>query len=116
MKNLFVLFKTFLTDTVNDQRIPVRDKKLLAGLFIVLFLRILFIPDWIPYFGILDVLILMGIIGDYLFLILDQGLLLSHYPWGMKSFARLRRIAQFLAIFAPQILTDRLWEYTKEPF
>lgn len=116
MKNFFKQLQTCVSDTARDKRIPERDKKLLVAIFAVLWIRILFIPDWIPYFGILDVLFLMGVIGDYLFGILDQSLLLSHYPWGMKSFARLRRIAQFLAIFAPHFVTDHLWQYTKEPF
>lgn len=116
MKNIFNPFKGFIVDSYLDSRIPMRDKKIIVGLFSLIIIRILFIPDWIPYFGILDVLFLIGIVGDYLFGILDQSLLLSHYPWGMKSFARIRRIAQFFAIFAPHFITDHLWEYTKEPF
>lgn len=106
----------FIADTYRDQRIPERDKKVIVGFLVLLSIRILFISDWIPYFGILDVLFLMGIVCDYFFGILDQDLLLSHYPWGMKSFARIRRFAQFLAFFAPHFVTDHLWEYTKEPF
>lgn len=106
----------FVIDTYRDQRIPERDKRVVGGILSILLIRILFIPDWIPYLGILDVLFLMGLIGDYFSGILDQDLLLSHYPWGMKSFARLRRFAQFLAFFAPHFITDHLWEYTKEPF
>lgn len=116
MKNAFRQLQLFISETWMDQRIPKRDKKLIIGILVLLLIRIFFIPDWIPYFGILDVLFLMGVIGDYLFSIVDQSLLLSHYPWGMKSFARIRRIALFLAIFAPSFITDHLWEYTKEPF
>lgn len=109
-------FKLFIVETANDQRIPLRDKKIVLGILVIIVLRILFIPDWVPYFGILDVLILLGILCDYLFVIVDQNLILSHYPWGMKSFARIKRIAQFLAFFAPSFISDRLWEYIKEPF
>lgn len=116
MTKLLKQLQIFISDTYLDQRIPERDKKVLIAILIILVLRILFVPDWIPYFGILDILFLMGIVGDYLFGILDQNLLLSHYPWGMKSFARLKRFANFLAIFAPHFVTDHLWEYTKEPF
>jgi uncharacterized membrane protein YkvA (DUF1232 family) len=116
MKRTFAQFQKFIAETYRDPRIPLRDKKIILGILAILIFRILFIPDWIPYLGILDVLFLMGIVGDYLFGILDQNLLLSHYPWGMKSFARMRRIAQFLALFAPHIVTDHLWLYTKEPF
>lgn len=116
MTQLLKQLQIFISDTYLDQRIPERDKKVLIAILVILVLRILFVPDWIPYFGILDILFLIGIVGDYLFGILDQNLLLSHYPWGMKSFARLKRFANFLAIFAPHFVTDHLWEYTKEPF
>lgn len=101
---------------MKDPRIPARDKKIIIGILITLGIRIFFIPDWIPYFGILDILFFMGLICGYFFEIIDQNLLLSHYPWGMKSFARIRRIAHFLAFFAPYFITDYLWEYTKDPF
>jgi hypothetical protein len=116
MKKYLKELQFFISSTYQDQRIPERDKKIIVGILVILFIRVFFIPDWIPYFGILDVLFLIGIIGDYFFGILDQNLLLSHYPWGMKSFARIRRFAQFLAFFAPHFITDHLWEYTKEPF
>jgi len=116
MKAFFPEIKKFLIDTYEDRRIPERDKKIFLALTGLLILRILFIPDWIPYIGPLDVLILMGILGDFFFNILDQNLVLSHYPWGMKSFARLKRIAQFFALFAPGFLTDHIWHYTKDPF
>jgi hypothetical protein len=116
MKHIFSNFQTFIFDTYQDQRIPLRDKKIVIGILVILGIRIAFIPDWVPYFGILDVLFLIGLISDYFFGILDQNLLLSHYPWGMKSFARIRRVALFLAFFAPHSITDHLWEYTKEPF
>lgn len=116
MKAFFFEAKKFLLATYKDERIPERDKKIFLVVLGLLILRILFIPDWIPYLGPLDVLILLGILGDFLFNILDQNLLLSHYPWGMKSFARLKRVAQFFAFFAPAFLTDHLWQYTKDPF
>ncbi|RPJ75673.1 MAG: hypothetical protein EHM20_08565 [Alphaproteobacteria bacterium] len=116
MTKLVEHLQSFISDTYRDQRIPARDKKVIIFILIILVLRTLFVSDWIPYFGILDILFLMGVIGDYFFRILDQNLLLSHYPWGMKSFARIKRFANFLGIFAPYFVTDHLWEYTKDPF
>ena len=116
MKVLFKQIKEFLTETSKDPRIPLRDKKTILAILIVLTIRIFFIPDWIPYFGILDILFLMGIVLDYFFGVIDQNLLLSHYPWGMKSFARIRRFALFIAFFAPSFIKDNIWEYTKDPF
>lgn len=108
--------ETFFKSTYHDDRIPVRDKNVLKILLAILLIRLLFIPDWIPYFGILDILFLLALIFDYLFDILDQSVLLSHYPWGMKSFARVRRVASFLALFAPAFIKENLWHYRKDPF
>ncbi len=116
MKTFFNDLKYFISSTYSDARIPDRDKKLVIILLVVLSLRILFIPDWIPYFGILDILFLLALILDYFFGVLDQNLLLSHYPWGMKSFARIKRIAGFLSLFAPAFIKDNIWHYTKDPF
>lgn len=116
MKVFFIEIRDFIIAMTQDDRIPSQDKKILSGLGVILITRILFIPDWIPYFGILDILFLMGLIVDYFFGVLDQVLVLSHYPWGMKSFARLRRIASFLSLFAPSFIKDNLWQYKKDPF
>jgi uncharacterized membrane protein len=116
MKILFINLKSFISSTYADERIPQKDKKLIVVLLVILALRILFIPDWIPYFGILDILFLLAIIVDYFFGVLDQNLLLSHYPWGMKSFARIKRMASFLSLFAPPFIKDNIWQYTKDPF
>lgn len=116
MRKLFEHLQSFISGTYQDKRIPAHDKKVLFFILITLVLRTLFVPDWIPYFGILDILFLVGVVADYFFRVLDQNLLLSHYPWGMKSFARIKRFANFLGLFAPYFITDHLWEYTKEPF
>lgn len=116
MKKFFNQTKQFLSETSKDPRIPLRDKNIVLGILIILVVRILFIPDWIPYFGILDILFLMGVVLDYFFGVIDQSLLLSHYPWGMKSFASIRRFSRFIAFFAPSFIKDNLWEYTKDPF
>lgn len=100
----------------HDERIPLRDKKVLKLILGILLVRLFFIPDWIPYFGLLDILFLLALIFDYLFDVLDQNVLLSHYPWGMKSFAKLRRVASFLALFAPAFIKENLWHYRKDPF
>ncbi|MBY0415722.1 MAG: DUF1232 domain-containing protein, partial [Bdellovibrionales bacterium] len=108
--------KNFLTDTANDERIPSRDKKVLVAMVALLISPIDIIPDWIPVFGLIDDLIILSLILDYFFSVLDQSILLSHYPWGMKSFARIRRVAGFLSFFVPNIIKDNLWKYTRDPF
>lgn len=108
--------KAFLMDTANDPRIPARDKKILLGMIALIISPIDLIPDWIPIFGLLDDLVILSIILDYFFTVLDSNVLLSHFPWDMKAFARLRTIARTLQFFVPGFLKKKLWKYVGDPY
>ena len=69
------------------------------------------IPDWIPIIGIMDDVVIMAIVLDYFFNHLDQDILLSHYPWGMKSFIRMRRAARMVAYFSPNWVKAKIWSF-----
>ena len=116
MKKYFLDLKNFLKDTWDDQRIPVRDKKTILILIALIISPIDFLPDWQPFYGLLDDLICLALICDYFFNVVDQQVLLSNYPWGMKSFARIRRIAGLFSFFVPNFIADNLWKYVREPF
>jgi uncharacterized membrane protein YkvA (DUF1232 family) len=108
--------KNFLTQVAHDGRIPPRDKKILLALIALVISPVDLIPDWIPFFGQLDDLVILAIILDYFFRVLDSTLLLSHYPWGMKSFARLRAIARVLGFLVPRWIQKKLWSYVGDPY
>lgn len=108
--------KKFLMDVANDERIPSRDKKVLLAMIALLISPFDIIPDWIPVIGLLDDFIILSFIMDYFFSVLDSNLLLSHYPWGMKSFARLRAIARAMQFFVPNFVKKRLWQYVGDPY
>lgn len=116
MTHFFSDLKKFLINTANDSRIPDRDKKVLLAMVALIISPVDIIPDWIPFIGLLDDLIILSLILDYFFSVLDQSILLSHYPWGMKSFARLKRIARFTSLFVPSIIKNNLWKYTRDPY
>jgi uncharacterized membrane protein YkvA (DUF1232 family) len=116
MQNFFKDLKEFIINTAKDERIPERDKKIILAMLALILSPVDFIPDWIPIFGLLDDVILLALILDYFFEVLDQSILLSHYPWGMKSFARLRRIAGVTSFLVPSFIKNNLWKYTKDPF
>jgi uncharacterized membrane protein YkvA (DUF1232 family) len=116
MLKLFREIKKFLTDVAADERIPARDKKVLLALVALVISPVDFIPDWIPVIGQLDDLLILAIILDYFFSVLDSNLLLSHWPWGMKSYARVRAIARFMQFMVPRPLKKRLWKYVGEPY
>lgn len=112
----FKKLKEFIVNTANDERIPERDKKILLAMIALIISPIDLIPDWIPFFGQLDDLILISIILDYFFRVLDDRILLSHYPWGMKSFVRLKSIARFLEFLVPRFVKKKLWSYVGDPY
>ncbi len=101
----------FLKNVANDERIPDRDKKVLLVLIALIASPFDIIPDWIPIIGVLDDLVLIAIVADYFFNHLDQQLLLSHWPWGMKSYSRTRSGARMIASVTPKFITDRIWKY-----
>ena len=106
----------FMKAVVGDQRIPERDKKILTALLVLIISPIDFIPDWIPILGQLDDVFMGALILDYFFTVLDTSILLSHWPWGMKSFAPLKRVARTIGYLAPRFLKRHLWKYTGDPY
>ncbi len=108
--------KNFLVNTAKDPRIPERDKKILLAMIALVMSPFDIIPDWIPLFGILDDLIIVSIILDYFFSVLDREVLLSHYPWGMKSFVKLKSITHVTQFFVPRFVKKKLWSYVGSPY
>lgn len=115
MKFFKKLYK-FLEDVANDPRIPARDKKVLLALIVLIISPVDFIPDWIPVIGMLDDFVISCIIMDYFFSVLDTEIILSHYPWGMKSFSAIRRFSRGFGFFVPSYFKAILWKYAKLPY
>lgn len=107
--------KSLVTGIAEDVRIPPRDKKILVIMFVLLISPFDFIPDFRNY-GLLDDFIILSFIWDYFFNVLDSTLFLSHYPWTMKSYARLKAIANALSMFAPNFIKKKLWLYVGDPY
>jgi uncharacterized membrane protein YkvA (DUF1232 family) len=108
--------KNFILNVAKDQQIPDRDKKIILALVALLLSPFDIIPDWIPIFGVLDDIIIISIILDYFFSVIDSRLLLSHFPWDMKAFTRLKKIAHFMQIFVPRFIKKKLWSYVGDPY
>lgn len=106
----------FVQDVASDPEIPARDKKVLLALAALVLSPFDIIPDWIPVFGMLDDVILIAIILDYFFNVLDSNILLRHYPWDLKSFIQLRRAARLISWMTPQTIKQRIWNYKPNPY
>lgn len=112
----FTKLKDFLTNTANDERIPSRDKKILLALVALIVSPFDLIPDWIPIIGLLDDVIILSIILDYFFSVLDSRIILSHFPWDMKAYARLKAIAKGMQFLVPGFIKKKLWTYVGDPY
>jgi uncharacterized membrane protein YkvA (DUF1232 family) len=106
----------FIRNVANDPRIPDRDRAVLLVMVGLLVSPVDLIPDWIPVFGQVDDVMILALILDYFFEVLDAEILLAHYPWDMKGFARMRRGARWVARLAPGFLKRRLWAYVGSPY
>ena len=114
MKNFFTLLKSFFIEIKNEPKIPSRDKKIIVIILLIITIPVLIIPDWISTYGFIISLILFSFIPDYFFNILDQQIVLAHYPFDLKSYNSIKRGGQFLANICPTFISDFLWEYEKE--
>jgi uncharacterized membrane protein YkvA (DUF1232 family) len=101
----------FMKAVANDSRIPERDKAILLALIALIISPVDIIPDWIPIIGWMDDLVILAIILDYFFNHLDQDLLLSHFPWSLKSYLRIKKTAQIVASMTPSWIKGRIWKY-----
>jgi uncharacterized membrane protein YkvA (DUF1232 family) len=105
----------FLKNVAHDERIPSKDKKILLAMIALIISPFDIIPDWLPLVGQIDDLIMIAFILDYFFQVLDSRILLSHWPWDMKSFARVRAMARVLQFFVPRYVKKRMWSYVGDP-
>lgn len=116
LKNFINQIIDFVKNVANDPRIPARDKTVILALLAMVISPIDIIPDWIPIIGWLDDLVIMAIVLDYFFNLLDQNILLSHYPWGMKSYIWMRRMARMITALTPGPIKKYIWKYQRDPY
>lgn len=114
--NFFKKLVTFIRGVAEDERIPSRDKKVVLGCLALILSPVDLIPDWIPVIGVVDDFVLVAIVLDYFFNVLDDQILLSHYPWGMKSFVALKKLARLVTLLTPPAVKNRIWKFEKTPF
>lgn len=106
----------FVKDVAQDERIPARDKKMILAFLALIISPVDIIPDWIPIIGVMDDLVLMAIVLDYFFEVLDQEIILAHYPWGMKSYVRLRKASRLITYLTPRPIKNLIWKFESSPY
>jgi uncharacterized membrane protein YkvA (DUF1232 family) len=94
---------------VADPVLPRRAKIALAAAALYLMSPIDLIPDFIPFLGYLDDLLLGAVIVDGILNYVDRGLLLRYWPGTPDSLEKVARAARVLALWVPRRLKVRVF-------
>jgi len=94
---------------VADPVLPRAAKVALAAAVLYLASPVDLIPDFIPFVGYLDDVLLAALVVDGLVNWVDRGLLLKYWPGSPDSLDRIARAARLLAVWVPQRLKRRIF-------
>lgn len=94
---------------VADPVLPRAAKIALAAALVYLASPIDLIPDFIPFVGYLDDVLLAALVVDGIVNWVDRGLLLKYWPGTPDSLERIARAARLLAAWVPRRLKQRIF-------
>ena len=94
---------------VLDPILPRSVKIALAAAAVYLVSPIDLIPDFVPFVGYLDDLLVAAIVVDGVANHVNRGLVAKYWPGTQTSFDKLARSAKFLAAWVPQRLKRKVF-------
>jgi uncharacterized membrane protein YkvA (DUF1232 family) len=94
---------------VGDPVLPRAAKIALAAAAIYLVSPFDLIPDFIPFVGYLDDLLLAAVLVDGIVNYVDRGLVLKYWPGSPESLDRVARVARILAAWVPRRIKRRVF-------
>jgi uncharacterized membrane protein YkvA (DUF1232 family) len=94
---------------VADPGLPRPAKLALAAAGVYLLSPIDLLPDFIPFVGYLDDVLLAAVLVDGILTYVDRALVLKYWPGRRESLERLARVARLLAIWVPRRLKARVF-------
>ena len=94
---------------VADPVLPRAAKVALAAAMVYLASPIDLIPDFVPFVGYLDDLLVAALVVDGLLNWVDRGLVLRYWPGTPDSLERISRAARMLAVWVPRRLKARIF-------
>ena len=98
-----------LARLVGDPLLPRVAKIALAAAMVYLASPVDLIPDFIPFVGYLDDLLLGALVIDGVLNWVDRGLVLRYWPGSPDSLERIARVAKMLAVWVPRRLKSRIF-------
>jgi uncharacterized membrane protein YkvA (DUF1232 family) len=94
---------------VSDPVLPRAAKIALAAAAVYLLSPIDLIPDFVPFVGYVDDLLLAAVVLDGVLNWVDRGVVLRYWPGTPQSLDSLARTARVLAIWVPRRLKARIF-------
>ncbi|HEU4366946.1 MAG TPA: DUF1232 domain-containing protein [Methylomirabilota bacterium] len=94
---------------VRDPLLPRAAKVALAAAMVYLASPVDLVPDFVPFLGYLDDVLLAAVLVDGLLNYVDRGLVLKYWPGTPDSLDRLARAARLLAVWVPRRLKARVF-------
>jgi uncharacterized membrane protein YkvA (DUF1232 family) len=94
---------------VLDPALPLPAKLALLAAALYLVSPIDLVPDFIPFLGYLDDLLVAAIVLDGILNYVDRALILRYWPGSEQSLEKLSRTARVLAAWVPARLKRRLF-------
>ena len=92
-----------------DPALPRAAKIAMAAAAVYLLSPIDLIPDFIPFVGYLDDVLLAAVLVDGILNWVDRGLVLKYWPGSPQSLDTLARAARLLAAWVPRRLKQRIF-------
>jgi uncharacterized membrane protein YkvA (DUF1232 family) len=94
---------------IGDPMLPRAAKIALGAAMVYLASPLDLIPDFIPWLGLLDDLLLAAVLVDGLLNWVDRSLVLKYWPGTADSLERVARAARMLAVWVPRRLKARIF-------
>jgi len=112
MKDLLLVLPRLarmIASLLGDRQVPMAVKVALGVVAVYLASPVDLIPDFIPFIGYLDDVILAAIVVDALVNSIDRGILLRYWPGSPASLDTAARVAQRLSAWVPSRIKARVF-------
>ena len=112
MTNLLLLLPRLarmIASLLADREVPTAAKVALAAVAVYLASPVDLIPDFIPFLGYLDDLLLAAVVVDGLLNYLDRAFVQRHWPASLASLDATAAVARRLAAWVPAWMKARIF-------
>jgi uncharacterized membrane protein YkvA (DUF1232 family) len=104
-----------LISLAGDRDVPRAAKLVLAAVAVYLVSPIDLVPDFIPFLGYLDDLLLAAVVVDGVLNFVDRPLVLRYWPGSADSLERVAAVARRLARWVPRRVKARIFGGGQSP-